>query len=62
MLDKIVEDCMGEALYNELANILNGKTLSIQFGASTTGLSVTKENQQEYVLAGRWKAISFFTK
>ena len=37
MLDKIVEDCMGEALYNELANLLNGKTLSIQFGASTTG-------------------------
>ena len=31
MLDKIVEDCMGEALYNELANLLNGKTLSIQF-------------------------------
>lgn len=37
MLDKIVENCMGEALYNGLANLLDGKTLSIQFGKSANG-------------------------
>ena len=31
MLDKIMVDCMGEALYNGLKNALNGKTLTIQF-------------------------------
>ncbi|MFV0538509.1 MAG: hypothetical protein ACK5M3_14245 [Dysgonomonas sp.] len=37
MLDKIMKDCMGEALYNGLANSLNGKTLTIQFIPSGTG-------------------------
>ena len=31
MLDKIMVDCMGQALYNGLKNTLNGKTLTIQF-------------------------------
>lgn len=31
MLDKIMADCMGQALYNGLKNTLNGKTLTIQF-------------------------------
>lgn len=31
LLDKIIEDCMGENLYNGLKEKLNGKTLSIQF-------------------------------
>ena len=37
MLEKIMKDCMGEALYNGLANSLNGKTLTIQFIPSGTG-------------------------
>lgn len=31
MLEKIIEDCMGENLYNGLLEKLNGSTLSIQF-------------------------------
>ena len=31
MLDKIIADCMGQALYNGLKNSLNGKTLIIKF-------------------------------
>jgi len=31
MLDKIIQDCMGEALYNGLASLLNGKTMTIEF-------------------------------
>jgi hypothetical protein len=31
MLDKITQDCMGEAIYNGLEASLNGKTLTIQF-------------------------------
>lgn len=38
MLDKILADCMGEALYNGLANFLNGQTLTIQFSNGSDGL------------------------
>lgn len=38
MLDKIMKDCMGEALYNGLLNALNGQTLTIQFSNGTDGL------------------------
>ena len=38
MLDKILADCMGEALYNCLANFLNGQTLTIQFSNGSDGL------------------------
>jgi hypothetical protein len=31
MLDKIIQDCMGEALYNGLESLLNGKTMTIEF-------------------------------
>jgi hypothetical protein len=31
MIEKIMQDCMGEALYNGLVNSLNGKTFTIQF-------------------------------
>ncbi|WP_347073580.1 hypothetical protein [Bacteroides thetaiotaomicron] len=31
MLDKIMEDCMGQALYNGLKSALDGKTLIVQF-------------------------------
>ena len=37
MLDKIMADCMGEALYNGLANFLGGQTLSIQINDGTGG-------------------------
>ncbi|NDV84226.1 hypothetical protein D0T87_19880 [Bacteroides sp. 51] len=37
MLEKIMEDCMGEALYNGLKTYLNGKTLIIQFNNGTSG-------------------------
>ena len=37
MLDKIIENCMGETLYDELANLLDGKTLSIQFNEGSNG-------------------------
>ncbi|GHT75913.1 hypothetical protein AGMMS50262_12710 [Bacteroidia bacterium] len=32
MIDKIMQDCMGSALYNGLVDYLGGKTLTIQFG------------------------------
>lgn len=38
MLDKILADCMGEALYNGLASFLNGQTLTIQFSNGSDGL------------------------
>ena len=38
MLDKILADCLGEALYNGLANFLNGQTLTIQFSNGSDGL------------------------
>lgn len=37
MLNKILEDCMGEALYNGLKEALKGKTLVIQFNDSEDG-------------------------
>ena len=37
MLDKILDNCMGNNLYNELKRNLNGSTLSIQFNEGTGG-------------------------
>lgn len=37
MLDKIMKDCMGKALYNGLKESLKGKTLVIQFNESQDG-------------------------
>lgn len=37
MLDKIMADCMGEALYYGLAELLGDQTLSIQFNNGTGG-------------------------
>ncbi|WP_291529865.1 hypothetical protein [Bacteroides sp. UBA939] len=38
MLNKIMANCMGAALYNGLEALLGGKTLTIQFNAGTDGL------------------------
>lgn len=37
MLEKIMEDCMGNTLYNGLVEKLNGKTLTIQFNLGQAG-------------------------
>ncbi len=37
MLDKIIQDCMGEALYNGLVESFNGGTIAIQFVDGATG-------------------------
>ncbi|NDV67028.1 hypothetical protein [Bacteroides sp. 224] len=54
MLEKIMQDCMGEALYNGLSRYLNGKTLVIQFknggngsfGANGISLGMQAESNQ----------------
>ena len=37
MLDKITENCMGSGLYNGLVNVLNGKTITIEFNSGVNG-------------------------
>ena len=45
----------------QIVLLLKQKNDSVEFTSKFIN-AFTKENQQEYVLAGRWKAISFFMK
>lgn len=45
----------------QIVFLLKQKNDSMEFTSKFIN-AFTKENQQEYVLAGRWKAISFFMK
>lgn len=60
MLDKIKQDCMGEALYNGLKELLKGKTLAIQFNdtqdgsfgyqGGVVGISLGKQSESNQLL------------
>ena len=44
LLNKITENCMGSELYNGLANVLDGKTFSIQFNSGTSSSFGTQKD------------------
>lgn len=64
MLDKIINNCMGSALYNGIANLLNGKTLTIEFNntpgssfsfdGSTAGISLGTNMESNHLFHEMW--------
>jgi hypothetical protein len=66
MINKIIENCMGNALYSGLTNYLNGKTLtfqyntgsgsSFQFDGSTAGISLGMDASSNNLFHEMWHA------
>ena len=54
MLNKIIQDCMGEALYNGLVEVFNGGTIAIQFVEGATGSfgSISEDNKDTGIKLG----------
>lgn len=64
MITKIMEDCLGEGLYNGLKNALNGKTLTVEFTSgnsssfffdgATAGISLSMSGGSDHLFHEMW--------